>query len=280
MKANRLASAWLAIGLGLITMTQAADVLADKGNKPKKGEEVVAAEPPDAKKGITLPIAGLAWGMSPKKVAEVIDKILDDDYRPLYKDTQPGVKMKALDAQLAEEKDQFRRSRIDFGKIPTGIDSTPLRGEYTYQNKEAMLSLTRQGETSYFFFIQERLWKVIVEVKLNDKSPLGKTFTEAAVKLSTQYGIPGRVLQPDANRASVEVDWKDANTHLRAIQRSDTALALAYEDLGTLANLSALRSFKPVEDNGIDPDVAAAIRGKAPEPPPPPPKDDKKKPKK
>lgn len=280
MKANRLAGAFLAMGIGLVAMTHAGEVLADK--KPKKEAEVAPpSEPPTTKKAVALPLAGVAWGMSPKQVAEAVDKILDDDYRPLYKEVQPGVKMKALDAQLAEAKSEFRRSRIDFGKIPTGIDSTPLRGEYTYQNKEALLTLTRNGETTYLFLIQERLWKIIVETKLNDKSPLGKAYTEAAVKLSAQYGVPGRVLQPDATRSSVEVDWKDANTHVRAIQRSDTALGLAFEDNGTLANLSAMRSFKPVEDDGIDPAVAAAMRGHAPDAPPPPPKDDpKKKPKK
>jgi hypothetical protein len=42
-----------------------------------------------------------------------------------------------------------------------------------------------------------------------------------------------------------------------------------------------MRSFKPVEDDGIDPAVAAAMRGHTPDAPPPPPKDDpKKKPKK
>ena len=63
--------------------------------------------------------------MPPKQVADAIDKIIDDDYRPQYKDVQPGVRMHALDAQVAEEKAEFRRSRIDFGKLPTGLDASP-----------------------------------------------------------------------------------------------------------------------------------------------------------
>src|SRR6185436_12964945 len=126
-----------------------------------------------------------------------------------YKEVQPGVKMKALDAQLAEDKSQFRRSRIDFGKTPTGYDATALRGEYSYQNKEAVLNLTRKGEVTYFFFIQEKLWKIIEERKLNDKTPLGKTYAESVVKLSTGFGTPGRVLPAEGGRSSVEVDWKD-----------------------------------------------------------------------
>jgi hypothetical protein len=281
MKAKRLLGAFLAVGLGLVTMAATPPVLA-AGGKPKK--DAAAAPQTDApavNKSIAFPIAGLSWGMSPKQVATAIDKLIEDDYRPLYKEVQPGVKMKALDAQMAEDKSQFLRGRIDFGKLPTGIDSTALRGEFTYQNKEALMTLNRKGEVTHFFFIQDKLWKVINEVKLSDASPLGKTFPEVAIKISAKHGVPGRVLQPDANRSSLEIDWKDASTHLRLIERSDTAVALAYEDNGTVANLGALRSFKPVVDDGIDPVVAAAMRGASPEPAPPPEKkDDKKKGKK
>jgi hypothetical protein len=206
-----------------------------------------------------------------------MDKLLDEDYRPLYQSVQPGVKMKALDAQIAEDKDQFRRSRIDFGKLPTGVDSSPLRGEYTYNNKEALLISNRKGGTMDFFFIQDRLWKIIVEYKLSESSALGKTFQDAGVKLTTIYGVPGRVLPADDKHFATEIDWKDSNIHLRAIQRSDTALALAFEDIATLGNLASLRSVKPTEDSGIDPAVAAAMRGPSAEPGPPPKADPKAK---
>lgn len=279
MKAKRLLGAFLAVGL--VTLAAAPTVFA-AGNKPKKEAAPAApTEAPTTNKAIDFPLAGLAWGMTPKLVAAAIDKLIDDDYRPLYKEVQPGVKMKALDAQLVEDKDQFRRGRIDFGTLPTGIDSTPLRGEFSYQNKESLMTLNRKGHVTHFFFIQDKLWKVIDEVKLNDASPLGKTFQDAAVKLSAKFGVPGRVTPPDATHSSMEIDWKDANIHLRMIQRSDTAIALAYEDNGTVANLAALRPNKPATDSGIDPSVAAIMRGGGGDgPPPPPPAADKKKPKK
>ena len=215
---------------------------------------------PTTKKAIPLSIPGLAFGQSPKQVGAALDKLIDADYAPQYKDVQPGIKMKELDAQIAEDKSQFRRSRIDFGKLPTGVDSTPLRGEYSYNNKEAMMSFTRKGEVINLFFIQEGLWKIIVEKPLGDGAPLGKTYMDAVVKLSANYGVPGRVLQPDGtSHFAVEVDWRDASIHLRAIQRSDTALGLCYEDNGTLASLGSLRPNKVVVDNGIDPEVAAAM---------------------
>jgi len=276
MKAMKVLGTVLAIGLGLSVVSSAGDVHAQTKGRAKKeaAPAPVSAEPPDTKKAIKLTPATLTWGMSPKKVAEAMDAVLDEDYKPLYQKVSPGVKMKALDAQLAEDKSAFRRSRIDFGKLPTGIDSTPLRGEYTYLNKESLMSITRNGQTRHFFFIQDKLWKVIDEFKLGEGSPAGKTWEEAVIKHVKAYGVPGRVLQPDyeKGRNSLEVDWKDAATHVRVIQRSDTAVAIAYEDTGTLANLASLRPNKPAADDEIDPAVAAAVRGgKAPEPPPPPP---------
>jgi hypothetical protein len=279
MKAKRLLGVLLAGGLGLVAMSQSSDVLAAGGKPKKEAAAPVPSEAPMTKKAIGLPLA-VAFGQTPKQIAEAIDKLLDEDYRALYKEVQPGVRMKALDAELAEAKDQFRRSRIDFGKLPTGVDSSPLRGEYTYQNKEALLTLNRRGGVTSFFFIQDRLWKIIVEYKLSDSSAMGKTFQDAGVKLTTIYGVPGRVLPADDKHFVTEIDWKDANIHLRAIQRSDTALGLAFEDNATLASLASLRSFKPVEDNGIDPAVAAAMRGASPEPGPPAKADPKAKPKK
>lgn len=275
MKAKKLLSTILAFGLSLTALTSAGDVLAQKNKKTAvAAPPAAAAEPPMTKKPIALQPAGLAWGMSAKQVAELVDKVLDEDYKPLYKSVSPGVKMKALDAQLAEDKNAFRRSRIDFGKLPTGIDSTPLRGEYTYLNKESLLILSRQGQpTRNFFFIQDRLWKIIDEHKLVEGSPLGKGYQEAVVKLVKVYGVAGRVLEADyeKGRNAMEVDWKDPTTHLRAIMRGDTAVALAYEDNATLSMLATLRPNKPPSTDELDPAVAAAMgRTKQPEPPIPP----------
>lgn len=272
MRRMSLLGACLAGGLCLVAATTASDALATQ--KGKQSAPAVAADPPFTKTAIKAPYATISFGMSPSKVADMVDGILDDDYRPIYKETSPGVKMKALDAQVAEDKAAFRRSRIDFGKIPTGLDSGPLKNEYTYNNKEAMLTLTRNSETTYFFFIQERLWKIIIEKSLSDQAPAGKNYQDAVTKLSTAYGVPGRILQPDATHVALEVDWKDANIHHRVIQRSDKLAAFAYEDVATLSNLSALRTAKPVQDDGIDPAVAAAMRH---DPPPDPPKNDKGK---
>jgi hypothetical protein len=279
MKANRVLGLVLAAGVGFVAAGASPDALAQSKTKPpaaKPAGPTVPAEPPMGKKAWHISPPGLAWGMNQKKVADIYDAVLEEDYKPKYKQASPGVQMKNLDAALAEEKAAFRRSRIDFGKLPTGVDSTPLRGEFTYLNRESIMSLTRNGETRYFFFINDRLWKLIDEIKLSDQSKFGKNYKESTEKFAAFFGVPGRVLPPDAaaGRFAAEVDWKDPNNdHIRVIQRSDTAIGMAIQDGATDAQLSSLRTNKPSADDGIDPAVKAATAGGPGSQPPPGPPD-------
>lgn len=270
MKANKLWGALLATMVGLAMTTSPAAEAA-----PKNAAPAAPAGPATVKKDVALD-AGLSWGMTQKQVTAWVDKTLDEDFKPLYAKVSPGVRQKELDGNLQEAKDSFRRSKLALDKLMPALDNGPLRGEYSYFNKEVIYRLDRNNQTRYFFFIQDKLWKIIDEIKLVDKGPLGKNFQEAAVKLSGNFGVPGRVIPPneDAGIYITVVDWKDAKTHVRLIERSDTAAAVAYEDQATLANIDNLRANKPKQEDAIDPAVAAAIRGDSP---PDAKADDKKK---
>ena len=269
MKATRFLGVLLAAGIGIYCASVVTD--AEAAPPPKKeAAPSVAPFPPMTTRPITLSFPGIVFGMPPEKVASAIDGIIDNDYKAKYKDVSPGVNMRALDAEVAEAKSQFRRSRIDFGKLPTGVDASPLRGEYSYNNQETMMTLARNGENIEFFFIQNRLWKMIGEHHLAESSSYGKDFQTAVTKFASLYGVAGRLLQPDnTSRFAVEVDWKDAANHLRIIQRSDTLIGVALEDIGTWQALPSLRPNKPTADNGIDPSVAAAMRKEEAPPGPP-----------
>lgn len=273
MKANKIWGALLATTFGLAAMSAATDAVAEKKKKP----DAAAAAPTGpalAVKPIQIPPASinLRWGLTIKETAKVIDGMLDAEYKPIYQKTSPGIKMKELDLRLAEEKSEFRRSRIDFGVLPVALDSTPLKGEYSYRNNEAILTLSRKGEKRLFFFIQDRLWKIIDEIELSEKSPYGKNFTDAAVKLSTTFGAAGRITPPDPakNMFVTVVDWKDATTHVRLIERHETAAAIAYEDNATLGNLDALRANKPVVEDDIPAEIRALKQEESAPPGPPP----------
>ncbi len=284
MKAKSVLSAGFAVCLGLF-MFAGVGVAGPKPPAKTAKDKVKTEEPaPTVSKPVSIAPKELAWGISHKKLEAIYDKVVDDDYKERYKKVQPGVEMEALDAEVSEKKDIFRRSRIDFQNLPTGIDGTPLKPEYTYNNKEALMQITRAGKTRDFFFIQDRLWKVIDELPLGERAAWGKDFTEAAVKLSKAYGVPGRVREADpaTSRMFTEIDWKDSATEVRAADWQNGKFGLVFQDASTVAQLGSLRSAKAVQTNGVDATVQDVLR--TPSQPPELPADkgkdkDKKKPK-
>ena len=263
----------LGVGVAAGTMVPADEVFA----QARKGEVVIPAtpmEPPTVKnkEGIELTPTGIRWGMTSKQLAEFYDGEIERSYKPQFDRAQAGPQTERLTAAVANAQQAFRRSKLEFGALPTGIDATPLKGEYTYQNKESMMKYTRSASSSvYFFFIQDKLWKIYDEVLLGQGKPLGATYEQAATTLTQRYSVAGRLLELDyvAGRNFTEIDWQDPRTHLRLLDRSGLQIAaMVYEDRVTLNNLSTLRANKPVEDSGVDPSVEALMRPPTPEPAP------------
>lgn len=273
----------LGFGVASASMLVADDASAQRKKPAAAPAPAAPVDPPTVKnrQGIEIRPAGLHWGMTPEQLIRFYDRVIDRDYAPLYRKAQPGPQTKRLDASVANAKAAFRRSKVEFGALPTGVDSTPLKGEYTYQNAEAMMSVNRRGAgTRYFFFIQNKLWKIYDEVPLGDKRPLGPSYEEAVKRLATRYGVVGRVTEPDyaIGRNYMEVDWQDQRSRLRALDRSGLKIVgVVYEDRTTLSNLASLRTNKPVDVSQVDPEVEALIRPPSDSPGPKEDKDKKDK---
>ena len=244
--------------------SQGGDVLAP----PPSGKAAVGkgGEPPQV--GTLAPFMdGLKWGMSHAEVTKQFTQtggVIWKDYDEKLAKARVGPEQTALEAEREQAKAAFTRSFIEFKDTPTGYDTTGIKNEYTYKNKEALMWIQRQGKKRYFFFINDRLWKMYDEVPLDEGGPMGKTFTEAVNKINAQLNAQGRVQQADPAKGihATTVDWKDGANHLRAVDRSgDRMVGIVIEDSSTLSNLAALRPNKPVDPNEIDPSIKAVTGG-------------------
>ena len=112
-----IALAALGVAAGSLTDAAAAEKARAKGKKPPEGT---------LEKDIKLAPEGIRWGMTVEHLAKIYDRYFDEVYLPKYKRVEPGVQMDRLDAEVKEKKDLIRRSWIDFGDTPTGVDNTPL----------------------------------------------------------------------------------------------------------------------------------------------------------
>lgn len=255
----------------------------------KKGAAAKAPAKPAKPAGLTAPAKmqgtlvltpkGLNWGISVTQLAKIYDKVFDDEFVPLYKKTQPGVAMTALDSELSDKKKLIRRNKIEFGTLPTGVDQSALKGEYSYGNKESMTRITlRTGVTRNFFFFSDKLWKVYDEHKLKKGGAYGENWEEAIQLLTKKYGgVEPYKLEPDyaAGRMFEEAQWQDKKgTVIRAINRAPV-IALVYADGNIHFNLAKHRTNKPPDPSAMDKDVASVTAKPPPEEAKKP--DDKKK---
>lgn len=243
------------------------------GTDPMAGS-APSGPPPVTAKGDAPGVSSLAsfregfrWGMNHAELTKMFTQtggIIWKDYDKKLAHARVGPEMTALENEREQAKAAFGRSHIEFKDTPTGYDATGIKGEYTYKNKESLMWVQRDGRKRYFFFINDRLWKIYDEVPLADGGPYGKAFLDAVNKVSAQVGVNGRVRGVDAEKGinATTVDWQDASSHLRVVDRSGEGLVgLVLEDNATLGNLASLRANKQADPTAVDPSIAAVTGG-------------------
>ncbi|MCA9632084.1 MAG: hypothetical protein KC766_30730 [Myxococcales bacterium] len=241
---------------------------APKAAKATKAKDAKKKEPPakpgELRKKIRLSPRGLRFGMSNEQIAKLYDKVFEKEFVPLYKRVSPGPRMAALDAELENKKGRLRRSVIEFGKTATGIDETPLAGEYTYQNKESMSRITlRSGTTRHFFFFSNRLWKIYDERPLRKGSQLGKDFKTAVARLTKTMGVGPIMLEPnpDEGRRFDEAVWMNDEIIIRLVNREfQNVVGLVYVSKDVQTNIASYRKHKKEDPSKLSKDIKMVTR--------------------
>jgi hypothetical protein len=269
-------AALAALGLAASALVAGPDTALGK-DEPKK--EAKPGPAGTIAKSIGLAPRGMKFGLSNEQIAKLYDTVLDEEFLPLLKKTEPGLKMTALEEELKDKKGVLRRSRIEFGNTPTGVDQSALKGEYSYRNGESMSRITlRSGTVRHLFFFSDKLWKIYDEHKLAQGGTLGKDFQEAVKILGKRFGSPPKMVPADFSKGQSfdEAVWRDPDKVIRALDRGNI-LGMVYADKNIADNLAQYRKNKPVDEHAMDKDVAA-VTSQPPEDPSKQkaPKDDKK----
>jgi len=247
--------------------------------------EIAFAKPPAAKskakgpgptavdKKIKISPDGLRWGMTVEEIARLYEKVFESDFVPLYKAVEPGPRMAELDAELSDKKQLVMRNKVEFGNLPSGLDNTPLRGEFSYNNNEQMTRVKlRTGVERYFFFFGNHLWKIYDVYKLGKKVRLGSDYEAVVEKLTKAMGKGPRAREggssPDVGLD--QVDWQNKETVLRIIDHGGGKAAIVYVDRKVEENLEKLRTNKGEKSETLDSDVRDVTRPVNPDSVPPP----------
>ena len=250
----------LFVALFALGMASSALVVEPRVAQGKDKPAEKAGAPGVLDKAIGISPKGLRWGLTLEGLAKLYDKVFEEEYLPLLRKAQPGNETLALEDEQKIKQGILRRGRVEFGDIPTGVDQSPLKGEYSYRNAESMATLRlRSGTERHFFFFSDKLWKVYDEHKLTKGGPLGENFEEATKILAKRYGVAGKLVPADFDKGQPydEVQWRDPEKLIRAIDRGNV-LGMVYADRSVQENLAQYRKNKAQDLHEMDKDVAAA----------------------
>lgn len=258
--------AWV-IGAGLSLVAGSLVVTASAAPNAHSGAHGAKAAGKKAKKPSDLPVMGpkgLRFGMNVKQLAHFYAKVWDKEYLKLFRKAQPGLQMQSLENELKDKKHRIERHYLKFGKLPTGVDQSPLKGEYSYLNGESMTHITlKSGTRRNFFFFQSRgLWKVYDEYKLRQGGPLGSTFEDGVEILTKKFGKKPKMVEPDFKKGIPfqEAQWFGKSHIIRLVNRDYQKISgLVYVDKDTFDDLKDLRPHKQA-DEGLDSAVKSALK--------------------
>lgn len=181
-----------------------------KSAKKKGAATAKAAAPPSAEldklKAIKLgdPKAGLfAWGMSPNEVLEKAEGAVTARYRERAEAAKadPGKQQRIRD-ELEKEKAALRKSFTKFEGQKSGWDVSIIGPEFAQNNGESVIQLKEDIWTRYFFFFEDRLYKMFLAF---NKDVIGdKSFRDFGKEMGAKYGPPREVYRDEKMHGGVK----------------------------------------------------------------------------
>jgi hypothetical protein len=194
----------------------------------------------DPKQAIVRALGELRWGMSKAELVKLLTSQIRAEYESQIKFERDVMRQDALYQQARERAHRLSENFVTFEGPKNGWDVSPIAGEFTRGNREAMLVVTGKHTRDMYFFIQGRLWKWYREV--SPEAVSAANAAEALAVLSQRFG-PGSPQQDRRDESSGPYEgatWSDESTRVTALRRGgDTCLI--FEDRRTLEKLVALR---------------------------------------
>jgi len=231
------------IALGLVAGTAAA-----KKKKVKAKGKVAAAGPREMSKENAKALAefqgAFKWGSSPEEVQKLIAAQLQPSYDEKVAATKDTYTQDQIRKRFKDEVKRIKSSYVKFDGQKTGFDVGIVAREFSHKNGESMLVWGKLDETRYYFFVDEKLWKIYIAF---DAKKFGdKTFSDFRAVFEAQFG-PSTVVERTSATGKIVMDefkWPPAGQSiLRAIDVSkfQGTYALSISDKDVTTSIEARR---------------------------------------
>jgi hypothetical protein len=255
MKGDAMKRAIIAI-MGILLVFAGTEAMGAKKGKKKKGKgkepkEVTVAPKSDQ---IAPMIEEFKWGMTKDEVIKILSKKIQGEYQEKMAKAADPIKEDKLHQTMLQKIKALKDSYVEFKGQVTGFDSSLVKTEYTHKNGESMIIFPKDLKTErkwddYFFFINEKLWKMFRAFDA-DMFP-GLTWNDVAAAMGTKFGEgPLKVKKYDSDTKIVHIlglQWQDDNTLLTLLNYTTFygIFCLRFEDKQMLKQIDSLRVNKP-----------------------------------
>ena len=218
-----------AICLGIVFFSSTAAVgqaLAKAGEKPAPAGKGGKVAPTASEKELEKLKGDYKWGMTPDQItAKVQDHVRDSFEERLKKTINDPTKQDRVRKEMAAEVERVKTKLIKFDGQKTGYDVSIIDQEFLHGTSESMLATKEELNTRYFFFANDRLYKMFLAF---DKEMLqGKSFREFGQLMQARFGKAREVDVQEKTKAGVKVKldyfiWgSKSGDMLRLVDRSE-----------------------------------------------------------
>jgi predicted ArsR family transcriptional regulator len=185
-------------------------------------------------------LQGMSWAMSRAEVVARLREELEVEYRARIRKELDVLRQDALFQELRLKRQRLGRGSVTFSGRITGWDVSQVADEFRHGSGESMLVLERDDHRAFYFFINDKLWKMYREYR---PQALGAaSYEQAVARLAQRFGRGRSVVRARAEGSSAArwVEWSGRGTRLSALDRG-AEVCIVLEDERTLQHLSVLR---------------------------------------
>lgn len=183
----------------VVTTVAPADVQA------KKNDKAVKASVEDI-------LGNLSWGMDHETVMKRITEKMNEDYRAKVKGTLDESYADMLRKNYSERAENMRKSYTQLMKDNVASLSVSIVGEeFMPDNNESMLTQRDEIATKYFFFLNDKLYKIAIVYDSDYLGPIA--FDTFCATTEEKYGRAYDEVWTDEGDF-MEAIWKDKSTIL------------------------------------------------------------------
>lgn len=126
------------------------------------------------------------WGMNATEVENAVEQQLELEVQAKIRKSQEPWEQQKLRDELEAKRKEIRDSYVKFEGQKTGWDVSFLDKEFDHKNNESMFFRWEQEQRRFFFFHQEKLYKMVIG--LSQEKFQGKSFGEFTTLMQERYG--------------------------------------------------------------------------------------------